>query len=128
MEAKKAHPTTIDEYIAQYPEELQHKLRKLRQVIKESAPEAEERISYNMPAYYLNGNLVFFSVNKKHIGIYPKTSGMDAFKEELTPYQGTKSSLHFALDQPLPYELISKIVKVRVAENLKAAQAKVPAS
>jgi uncharacterized protein YdhG (YjbR/CyaY superfamily) len=119
MEVKKDHPRTIDEYIAKYPEDLQQVLGKLRAVIKESAPEAVEKISYNMPAFYLNGNLIFFSVNKHHIGIYPKTSGMDALKEELFAYKGTKSSVHFPLDKPMPYDLISKMVKIRVAENLK---------
>jgi uncharacterized protein YdhG (YjbR/CyaY superfamily) len=119
MEGKKAHPTTIDEYIAQFPENVQHILVKLRAVIKESAPEAEEKISYQMPAFYLNGDLVWFAVWKHHIGFYPKTSGMDVFIEELSAYKGTKGSVHFPLDEPMPYELISKIVKFRVAENLK---------
>jgi len=119
MEGKKAHPTTIDEYIAQFPENVQHILVKLRAVIKESAPEAEEKISYQMPAFYLNGGLVWFGVYKHHIGFYPRTSGMEAFTEELSAYKGTKGSVHFPLDKPMPYELISKLVKVRVAENAK---------
>ena len=118
MEGKKAGPTTVDEYISQYPQGVQQILVKIRAVIQESAPEAEERISYQMPAYYLNGFLVSFSAWKRHIGFYPRTSGMDAF-EELSTYQGTKGSVHFPLDKPMPYGLIGKIVKVRVAENQK---------
>jgi uncharacterized protein YdhG (YjbR/CyaY superfamily) len=117
MQGKKGHPTTVDEYIAQFPEDVQHILVKIRVVIKESAPEAVEKISYQMPGYYLNGFLVSFSVWKRHIGFYPKTSEMEAI-EELSAYQGTKGSVHFPLDRPMPYELIRKIVKVRVAENL----------
>ena len=119
MEGKKGHPTTIDEYITQFPKDMQQILVKIRAVIKESAPEAVEKISYQMPAFYLNGGLVWFGVYKHHIGFYPKTSGMEAFIEELSAYKGTKGSVHFSLDKPIPYELISKIVKVRVAENLK---------
>jgi uncharacterized protein YdhG (YjbR/CyaY superfamily) len=118
MEGKNDHPSTIDEYIAQFPEDVRHILARIREVIKESAPEAEEKISYDMPAFYLNGGLVWFGAYKRHIGFYPKTSGMGAF-EELSSYKGTKGSLHFPLDQPMPYDLIRKIVKVRVAENLK---------
>jgi len=119
MEGKKGHPTTIDEYITQFPKDMQQILVKIRAVIKESAPEAVEKISYQMPAFYLNGGLVWFGVYKHHIGFYPKTSGMEAFIEELSAYKGTKGSVHFSLDKPIPYELISKIVKVRVAEILK---------
>ncbi len=122
MEGKKGHPTTIDEYISQFPEDVQHILVKIRAVIKASAPEAVEKISYQMPAFYLNGNLIWFGVHKHHIGFYPKTSGMEAFLEELSAYKGTKGSVHFPLDQPMPYELIGKIVKIRVAENLTIAR------
>jgi uncharacterized protein YdhG (YjbR/CyaY superfamily) len=119
MEAKKGHPTTVDEYIAQFPEDVQHILVKIREVIKESAPEAVEKISYNMPGYFLNGSLVWFSVWKHHIGFYPRTSEMEASITGLSAYKGTKGSVHFPLAQPMPYKLISKIVKSRVAENLK---------
>jgi len=119
MAEKNAHPTTTDEYIAQFPDDVQQRLVKIRAVIKESAPEAEEKISHQMPGYYLNGYLVGFGVYKRHIGLYPKTSAMEASLEELSAYQGTKGSVHFPLDKPMPYELISKIVKVRVAENLE---------
>ncbi len=117
MEEKKGSPTTVDEYIAQFPEDVQRILVKIRVVIKDSAPEAVEKISYSMPAYFLNGGLVWFGAYKRHIGFYPRTSGMLALPE-LSAYKGTKGSVHFPLDQPMPYDLISKIVKVRVAENL----------
>jgi uncharacterized protein YdhG (YjbR/CyaY superfamily) len=119
MEGKKGHPTTIDEYISQFPEDVQHILVKIRAVIKESAPEAVEKISYQIPAFYLNGNLVYFGAHRHHIGFYPTSSGIEAFKEELSAYKGAKGSVQFPLDEPMPYELISKIVKFRVAENLK---------
>jgi len=119
MEGNKDHPTTIDEYISQFPEDVQHILIKIRDMIKESAPEAVEKISYNMPAFYFNGDLIWFSVWKHHIGFYPRTSEMEASIKELSAYKGTKGSVHFSLDKPMPYELISKIVKIRVAENLK---------
>jgi uncharacterized protein YdhG (YjbR/CyaY superfamily) len=118
MEEKKVHSSTIDEYIAQFPEDVQQILITIRAVIKESAPEVVEKISYGMPAYFLNGGLVWFGAYQRHIGIYPRTSGMLAL-EELAAYKGTKGSVHFPLDQPMPYELIGKIVKVRAAENLK---------
>jgi uncharacterized protein YdhG (YjbR/CyaY superfamily) len=119
MEGKKDQLTTIDEYIARFPEDVQHILAKIRSVIQESAPQAMERISYQMPAFYLKGNLVYFGAHKHHIGFYPTGSGVEAFKEELSAYKGSKGAVQFPLDEPIPYELISKIVKFRVAENLK---------
>ncbi len=119
MEGKEAHPATIDEYIAQFPEDVQQILVKIRAVIKESAPRAVEKISYQMPAFYLNGNLVYFGAYPRHIGFYPTPSGIAAFKEQLSAYKGAKGSVQFPLDKPIPYELISAIVKFRVAENLK---------
>jgi len=116
---------TIDEYIIQFPVEVQEMLQKLRDVIKKAAPEAKETISYQMPAFSLNGILVYFAVWKNHIGFYPTSSGMNAFKEELSQFKGTKSSIHFPLTMPLPNELISKIVKFRVAENNKKTQDKI---
>ncbi len=119
MERKKAQPTTIDGYIAQYPEEVQKILTRIRAVIKESAAGAEEKISYQMPGFYLNGSsLVWFGVQKGYIGFYPKNSGVEAFKDELSIYKGTKGSVHFPLNQPMPYELIGKIVRFRATENM----------
>ena len=119
MNTKKSDQSTVDEYIARFPEDVQRILVQLRQVIKESAPDAEEKISYNMPGYFLNGSLVWFSVWKHHIGFYPRSPEMDASIEGLSAYKGTKGSVHFPLDQPIPYDLISQIVKFRLAENLK---------
>jgi uncharacterized protein YdhG (YjbR/CyaY superfamily) len=115
---------TIDEYIAQFPEDVQKKLKELRKVIKTAAPEAEERISYQMPTFRLNGNLVHFAAFKNHIGFYPAPSGINAFETEISAYQSSKGTLRFALDKPLPLELVSKIVKFRVAEDLKKAKKK----
>lgn len=125
MENSKVKFLTVDEYILQFPVEVQDVLQKLRAVIKAAAPEAEETISYQMPAFSLNGVLVYFAAWRDHIGFYPTSSGMNAFKEELSQYKGTKSSIHFPLTKPLPYELISQIVKFRVAENQKKDQDKV---
>jgi len=119
MAEKKGQPTTIDEYISQFPEDVQQLLVKIRAVIKESAPDAVEKISYQMPGFNLKGSLVWFAAHKDYIGFYPTGSGIEAFKDELSAYQGSKGSVHFRLDEPMPYELIGKIVKFRVAENLR---------
>ena len=119
MSDEKGHPTAIDEYISLAPEDVQPILRKIREVIKESAPDAVERISYQMPGFFLNGSLVWFGVHPHHIGLYPKGSGIEAFKAELSPYKTSKGAVQFPLDQPIPYDLIRKIVQFRVAENLK---------
>jgi uncharacterized protein YdhG (YjbR/CyaY superfamily) len=110
--------TTIDDYIAQFPEEVQQKLTQLRNLIHELAPEATEKISYQMPTFYLNGNLVHFAAYVKHIGFYPTPSGISRFEEELSEYKFSKGSVQFPLDQPLPTELISRMVAFRRDENL----------
>ena len=115
---------TIDEYIDTFPADVQSILNELRQTIKEAAPEAEETISYQMPTFTLNGNLVHFAVFKNHIGFYPTPTGIEAFQEELSPYKGAKGSVQFPIDQPLPLPLIRKIVKYRVKENLERKQKK----
>jgi len=107
----------IDTYIAGFPEETQAKLQQIRAVIKAAAPEAEETISYQMPTFKLGKNLVHFAGYKKHIGFYPTPSGIAAFQEELSIYPNAKGSVQFPLDQPLPLELITKMVVFRVAEN-----------
>lgn len=114
----------IDEYILKFSPEVQEKLRTLRKVIKEAAPEAEEKISYQMPAFALHGNLVYFAVCKNHIGFYPTPSGIETFKDELSEYKSSKGAVQFPMEKPLPYELISKIVKFRVLENTKLAESK----
>ncbi len=115
---------TIDEYIAMYPPEVQKKLQQVRETIHVAAPEAQETISYKMPAFTLDGNLVYFAAFAKHIGFYPIPSGMEAFKQELSRYKQGKGSVQFPLDQPLPLELIRRIVLFRAEENRKKAAAK----
>ena len=122
MEAINDSPTTIEEYIAEFPHDVQQILGKIRAVVIESAPEAVEKMSYQMLGYYHNGGLVWFGAYKRHIGLYPKTDDMVASIQELSAYKGTKGSVHFPLDQPMPYELIAKIVKFRVAENLNKSR------
>jgi uncharacterized protein YdhG (YjbR/CyaY superfamily) len=122
--ADNSKPNNIDEYIANFPKDVQAKLQALRATIREAAPEAKETISYAMPTFQLKGNLVHFAAYKNHIGFYPAPSGIEAFKEELSVYKGAKGSVQFPLDQPLPLDLVSKIVTFRVAENLEKAEVK----
>ncbi len=122
MDSNKITYESIDEYILQFSPEVQEILKMLRKVIKESAPDAEEKISYQMPTFALHGNLVHFAAYKNHIGFYPTPSGIDAFKRELSEYKGAKGSVQFPLEKPLPYGLISDIVKFRVAENIKKSK------
>jgi len=124
MEGNKITSDSIDEYIIKFSPEIQEILKMLRKVIKESAPDATEKISYQMPTFVLHGNLVHFAAHKNHIGFYPTPSGVDAFKHELSEYKGAKGSIQFPIEKPLPYQLISKIVEFRVAENIKKAEGK----
>jgi len=124
MTNDKTAPTNIDEYIAQFPKDVQEILQELRATIRAAAPEAEEAISYQMPTFKLKGYLVYFAAYKNHIGFYPVPRGIEAFKEELSAYKGGKGTVQFPIDKPLPLELISKIVRYRVAENLEKAAAK----
>ena len=119
MESKKIIYNSIDEYIATFPETVQETLKELRAVVKAAAPEAVEKISYQMPTFALNGNLVHFAAFKNHIGFYPTPSGILAFEKELSNYVGAKGSIRFPIDKPLPFELISEIVKLRVVQNTK---------
>jgi uncharacterized protein YdhG (YjbR/CyaY superfamily) len=112
--------SNIDTYISQYPAHIQDILMKLRQVIKAAAPDATEKISYQMPTFYLNGNLVHFAAYKNHIGFYPAPSGIETFREELTKYRTSKGAIQFPIDQPLPWTLIKRIVQYRVKENFSA--------
>lgn len=124
MDSNKSGFNSIDEYIATFPEDIQTILKEIRAVIKTAAPKAEEKISYQMPTFFLNGNLVHFAAFKNHIGFYPTPSGTEAFQKELSVYKGAKGSIQFPLDKPMPLKLISKIVKFRVAENLQKAKTK----
>ena len=115
---------SIDEYIASFPEDIQNILNDIRATIRAAAPEATEKISYQMPTFFLNGNLVHFAAFKNHVGFYPTPSGIDEFKAELSKYKGSKGSIQFPIDQPVPLDLIAKIVKYRISENLKKAASK----
>ena len=117
MDKKKQEYKTIDEYIRTFPEPVQKILKELREVIKKEAPGAQEKISYQMPTFFLNGNLVHFAAYDHHVGFYPTPSGIEVFKTELSVYKNAKGSVQFPIDKPLPFELIKKIVRFRVEEN-----------
>jgi uncharacterized protein YdhG (YjbR/CyaY superfamily) len=124
MKTDQPSPKTIEEYVADFPEDVQEILQKIRSVIREEAPLAQEAISYQMPTFKLNGNLVHFAAFKNHIGFYPTPTGTEKFQKELAPYKGGKGSIRFPLDEPIPYDLIRKIVIFRVTESLEKAAAK----
>jgi uncharacterized protein YdhG (YjbR/CyaY superfamily) len=123
MRTHQTAPKNIDEYIAGFPKDMQEILEKIRMTIRKAAPDAEETIKYQIPTFTLKGNLVHFAAYKKHIGFYPAPTGTEKFKKELSVYQGAKGSVRFPLDKPIPFDLISKIVKFRVKENLARAEA-----
>ncbi|MCU0331986.1 MAG: DUF1801 domain-containing protein [Ignavibacteriaceae bacterium] len=109
---------SVDEYISTFPKDTRKILEQVRQTIKNSAPEAEETINYQIPTFKLSGNLVHFAAFKNHIGFYPTSSGQKAFEKELSVYKSGKGSIQFPTDKPLPLALIKKIVKYRIKENL----------
>jgi len=112
---------TIDEYIGVFPPEVQEILQKMREVIRSAAPEAQEKISYGIPTFFLEGNLVHFAGYKKHIGFYPEPSGIAAFSEQLSAYESAKGSVKFPLDKSMPWDLVHEITAFRVKENLAKA-------
>jgi uncharacterized protein YdhG (YjbR/CyaY superfamily) len=124
MKTKQVAPQNIDEYIAGFPDDVQEILKRIRTTIKKAAPNAEETIKYQMPTFTLKGNLVHFAAYKNHIGFYPAPRGIEQFKRELSVYEGAKGSVRFPLDKPIPFGLISRIVKFRVKGNLTKAEAK----
>jgi uncharacterized protein YdhG (YjbR/CyaY superfamily) len=124
MKDAKTSVASIDDYIAGCPRDVQPVLEALRTTIRAAAPQAEERISYQMPTFTLKGNLVHFALMKNHIGFYPTSSGVQAFARELSPYECTTGAIRFPLGQPLPMDLITRIVDFRVRENLDRAAAK----
>lgn len=124
MNTQQSAPTAIDEYIAGQPSDIQTILQQIRQIIRQAAPDAEEVISYQMPAFRQHGILVFFAAFKAHIGLYPPVAGDDELVRAAAFYAGPKGNLRFPLDQPIPYDLIGRIVRFRVAENLAKAAAK----
>ncbi|HWJ91137.1 MAG TPA: DUF1801 domain-containing protein [Flavisolibacter sp.] len=109
----------VNEYISGFPPSTQKLLKQMRSTIRKAAPAAQESISYQMPAYKLSGVLVYFAGYKNHIGFYPGAAGIAAFKKQLSMYKGAKGSVQFPLDQPLPLDLVSKIVVFRVSQNLE---------
>lgn len=124
MKTAQTTPRNIDEYIARFPPEVQEILEKIRKTIRKAAPDAEERISYQMPAFTLKGDLVYFAAFKEHIGFYPRSTAIEKFKKELSAYEGAKGTVRFPLDRAIPLALITRIVKFRVKENLARAEAK----
>jgi uncharacterized protein YdhG (YjbR/CyaY superfamily) len=115
---------SINEYIRRFPSKTQKMLREMRSVIRSAAPEAGETVSYGIPTFTLNGNLVHFAAHKNHIGFYPTPSGIAAFRKELAGYESAKGTVRFPLDEPLPLPLIRRIVVFRVAEQLKKGRLK----
>ncbi len=119
-----AKPNDIDAYILPFPTDVQQILRKVRETIRTAAPEAKEVISYQMPAFRQHGILVYFAAWKKHIGLYPPISGDVAIEKAVAKYAGPKGNLQFPLDEPIPYNLIKRIVKLRVKQDREKAEAK----
>jgi len=118
---------SVDEYISTFPPEIRALLQEMRRTIRQAAPEAQEKISYRMPTFEQNGIVAHFAAFKNHIGFYPAPVGIEAFAEEAKPYLKSKGTLQFPLDKPVPYDLISRIVKFRVDGNLAKASAKTKA-
>ena len=121
---KKPGYSTIDEYIKTFPAETQKRLKAIRKLISKLAPEATEKISYQIPTFYLNGNLIHFAGFANHIGLYPTPSGVEEFKLELSKYKQGKGSVQFPLNEPLPLDLIGRIVRFRVEKNAKKTRHK----
>ena len=111
------HITTIDQYIAAYPTQVQEMLQKVRACIARTAPEATEKIGYGIPTFVFRGNLVHFAAYAHHIGFYPGSGGIETFKKDLAGYKTSKGAVQFPLDKPIPYDLIEKITTYRVEQN-----------
>jgi len=124
VKASKKRFKTIDEYIATFPENVQDILEELRKTIRDSAPNAKETISYQIPTFKLNGNLVHFAAFKNHVGFYPTPSAINEFKKELSQYEVAKGSIKFPINEPVPLDLVVRIVNYRVKENLKKLRLK----
>lgn len=119
--------STIDEYITQFPSDIQTSLQAIRTVIREAAPEAQEKISWSMPTFTLHGNLVHFAAHKGHLGFYPGANGIEAFKDRLQGYIWSKGAVQFPYSKPVPYDLVTEIVRFRVEENNREALMKLEA-
>lgn len=121
---KKTSAASIDEYIADYPGDVQKLLQRIRRTIRKAAPGAKEAIKYGIPTFVLNRNLIHFAGYKNHIGLYPAPRAVEKFKKELANYEGGKGTIQFPLDQPIPLDLITRVVKYRVSEDAKRAKNK----
>lgn len=119
MKENKTVPISVDAYISQFSPDVQDILQHIRKMILEAAPNAEEKMSYQMPCYMLNGPLVYYAAYNKHIGFYPTPSGIEAFKDEFGAYKWAKGSVQFPLSKPMPYELMARIIQYRIKENIK---------
>jgi uncharacterized protein YdhG (YjbR/CyaY superfamily) len=117
MATRRAAPKNVDEYIEVYPPDVRAVLERIRSTIRSAAPDAQEAISYQIPAFKLNGALVYFAAFKKHIGLYPPVRGDARLEKAIAPYAGEKGNLRFPLDHPIPFDLIERIVKFRVRQN-----------
>jgi len=124
MPTDRATPKSIDAYIAAFPPRIRVILKRIRQTTRATAPDAQEVISYRMPAFKFHGILVYFAAFKNHIGLYPPVSGDERLKKAIAPYAGVKGNLRFPLDHPIPYALIERIVKLRVKQNMAKAASK----
>jgi len=118
LDATRKKFKTIDEYVQTFPEEVQIILEKMRQTIRKAAPEAEEAISYQIPTFKLNGNLVHFAAFKNHVSFFPTARGVEAFKKELSQFVESKGTVRFPLDKPIPYDLVRKVTLFRRKQNL----------
>ncbi len=119
MAEKRPTASSVDEYISWFPEETQAELRKIRSLIRETLPDAEERISYGIPGYYQNGQVIYFAAFPRHISVYPAPDSVEEFKDDLAKYQKGKGTFQFPLGQPIPYDLIRRTAQYRLAQNLK---------
>lgn len=124
MSSFRKTPKNFEDYLERFPKGVQQRLQKMRLAVKKAAPQAKEKISYGIPSFTLNGMLVWFAAFKNHIGFYPRTSAIAAFKKELSAYKGAKGSVQFPFDKPLPISLIGRMVKFRVKENLSKGKKK----
>jgi uncharacterized protein YdhG (YjbR/CyaY superfamily) len=124
MRTEQPGPKDLDDYIAGFPDDVQKFLQKIRKTIKKAAPRAQEKISYKVPAFTLDGDLIYFAAFKNHIGIFPPVRGDEKLNKELWRYRGEKGNLKFPLDEPIPYELIGRVVRFRLKEHLERLAAK----
>jgi len=125
MEATGTKFKTVEEYLSAFPLQTKNILNELRNAIKKAAPKAEELISYNMPAFKFHGMLVYYAAYKDHIGFYPAASGIENFKKEIAAFKNSKGAIQFPIDEPLPLQLVTKIVKFRIKDNLEKEERKV---